>query len=291
MQCVQKEMRYDTGYALHNRVLVLARSGTEKLFKVAITNYWTPHSGRCFLPSSTAALKYEKSQLYFLGGWSARRSDVYARIARVRIGNLQNAVISALQSTTLHDPIAESEISDDLMAHLDKQKIEKSQQKEISSSLEIIAPIPARDQSSVFTLPEVVPDEEKPLEDPFDVPQEDSLETEKRRTKFDLRTEQLGSNPRETRRVLREQLEQGFYISYTRKKHIRILHRLGSCYNLPGLDYQSYRIMGTEMPASLEYDNICHLCARKDVKADPEDSSGTCTSSSTDAEDTDETAV
>ena len=158
--------------------------------------------------------------------------------------------------------------------------------------MESIAPIPARDQSSVFTLPEeVVPDEEKPLEDPFDVPQEDSLRTEKRRKKFDLRTEQLGSKPRETRRVLWEQLEQGFYISYTGKNHIRILHRLGSCYNLPGLDYQSYRFMETEMPASLEYDNICHLCARKDVKADPEDSSGTCTSSSTDAEDTDETAV
>ena len=187
MQCIQKEMRYDTAYALQNRVLTLARSGNEKLFKVAITNYWTTHSGRCFLPSATAALKYEKSQRDFLGGWSARGSDVYARIARVRIGNLQNAVISALQSTALHDPIAESEISHDLMAHPDKQKIEKSQQKEIWSSLESIAPIPARDQSSVFTLSEeVVPDEEKPLEDSFDVPQEDSLRKEKCRKKFDL---------------------------------------------------------------------------------------------------------
>ena len=49
--------------------------------------------------------------------------------------------------------------------------------------------------------------------------------------------------------------------------------------------------METEVPASMEYDNICHLCARKDVKADLEDSRGTCTSSSMDAEDTDETAV
>ena len=43
MQCIQKEMRYVTAYALQNRVLSQARSGTGKLFQVAITNYWTPH--------------------------------------------------------------------------------------------------------------------------------------------------------------------------------------------------------------------------------------------------------
>ena len=38
--------------------------------------HWTPHPGRCFMPSATAVLKYEKSERDFLGGWSARGSDV-----------------------------------------------------------------------------------------------------------------------------------------------------------------------------------------------------------------------
>ena len=130
---------------------------------------------------------------------------------------------------------------------------------------------------------------EDPLEDPLEAPQEDQLRTEKIRNKFDLRTERLGSNPRETRRLLREHLEPGFYVSYT-EKNTRILHRLWSCYNFPGFDYPNFSCIGTEIPAFLEYDKICHLCARKDIKADPEDSSGTCTSSSTDAEGPDEPA-
>ena len=136
-------MRYVTAYALQNRVLALARDGKEKLFKIAITNYWTPHSGRCFLPSVTATLKHEKTQRDFLG-WSAKGSDRYARIARVRIAHLQNSAITALQSTTLQDPIAESEISYDLMAHVEKCKIDRAHQKEIRNGLESSGDCPRR---------------------------------------------------------------------------------------------------------------------------------------------------
>ena len=187
-----------------------------------------------------------------------KESDRYARIARVRIAHLQISVFAALKSTKLHDPIAESEISYDLMAHLEKLKIDRAPQKEILNGLESNGPIPTREPAVLFAVPdEIVPDDEHLLEDPIDVPQEDQLRTEKRRKKFDLRTERLGSNPRETRRLLREQLEPFFFLrSYTGKKFVRILHRLGSCYNLSGLDYPNYKFVGTEMPAFLEYEKM-----------------------------------
>ena len=100
MSCKQQELRYELGYALQNRVLALAVGDKGKLFKYPVTSHWTPHSGRCFMPTSTAALRYEKSQRDFLGGWSARGSGVYARVARVRIGKMQRAVVTALQSSS-----------------------------------------------------------------------------------------------------------------------------------------------------------------------------------------------
>ena len=112
-----------------------------------------------------------------------------------------------------------------------------------------------------------------------------SSRPDKGRKAVNLRTAWLGQNPRESRQILRDQLEAGFYLSFSGKK-IRILHRLGSCYNLPGLDYPNNKFMGTELPQASEYDKICSLCSRKNVRADPEDSNATYTSSSTDAIDT-----
>ena len=220
------------------------------------------------MPSSTAALRYERSQRDFSGGWSARGSDACARIARVRIGNMQRAVITALQSSS-PDPIAESEITHQFVEYLTKMNVNDTQQMEILKNLESTFPTKS-DATMEFR----------------DLSQEESSRPDKRRKEVNLRPALLGPNPRESRQILRDQLEAGFYLSYSDRK-FRILHRLGSCYNLQGLDYPSYRFMGTELPPRTEYDKICSLCSRKDVRADPEDSSGTCTSSSTDAIDTD----
>ena len=175
------------------------------------------------------------------------------------------------------------------MAHLEKLKVDKAKQKGILSSLESNGPIPARDPIVLFTVPgETVPDEEKPLEDAFDAPHEDQLRTDKRRNKCDLRTERLGS--------IQEKLVVYSANSWTRV--LPILHRNTHSHtssswlvsHSPGLDFPNYRFMGTEMPTCVECDKMCHLCSRKDVKAGSENSSGTCTSSSTDAEGPDEPA-
>ena len=118
MSCKQQVMRYELGYALQHRVLSVATCGAGRLFKYPITQHWTLHLGGCFMPSATAVLNYEKSHRDFLGRWSAKGSDVYARVARVRVANLQRAVVSSLQSSS-PDPIAESEITHELFNHLE----------------------------------------------------------------------------------------------------------------------------------------------------------------------------
>ena len=96
------------------------------------------------------------------------------------------------------------------------------------------------------------------------------------------RSELLGSDHKQARSEIRSQLQEGYYIGHSGKKGIRVVHCLGRCYMLPGVDYLSFSYAGVHFPASDEYDTVCKWCARaSESKADP-GSSGTNTSSSSD---------
>ena len=102
---ITREMRYETGYGLQNRVLLHLREGESQLHIPGTTQFWTPHSGRAFLPSATALLGFEKSDRDFLGGWAAQGSDRYARVSRTRVANMQKAVIRAIHESANVDPL------------------------------------------------------------------------------------------------------------------------------------------------------------------------------------------
>ena len=102
----------------------------------------------------------------------------------------------------------------------------------------------------------------------------------KRRGQAALRTELLGLNPKESRAKLRASLPSGFYICLSGKQSIRTLHRLGSCYALPNIDYLRWSYSGVDMPKPTDYDVVCTLCSRQGV-ASSVLSSGTESSSST----------
>ena len=80
-------------------------------------SFWTPHSARTFLPSTTAALGVPKEQRDYLGGWSAQGSDNYSRVAARMFSNLQKLVIIARQSSS-GDPFAEADTASQLDDHL-----------------------------------------------------------------------------------------------------------------------------------------------------------------------------
>ena len=65
---ITKEMRYETGYGLQNRVLLYLKVGEESLHILGTTQFWTPHSGRAFLPSATTLLGFDKTDRE-LPGW------------------------------------------------------------------------------------------------------------------------------------------------------------------------------------------------------------------------------
>ena len=66
------------------------------------------------MPSATAAHGVSEEQRDCTGDWSAQASDVHTRIAVRRITNLQKLVKSSIHGRVHGDPIAETEISQQL---------------------------------------------------------------------------------------------------------------------------------------------------------------------------------
>ena len=95
--CRHRELKYEIDYAVQNRVMSLLNLNDTNIFPVPVTSFWTPHSGRSFLPSCCAALDFTEEERDYLGGWSPQGSDRYARIAGLRISNLQRAVASTIR--------------------------------------------------------------------------------------------------------------------------------------------------------------------------------------------------
>ena len=94
------------------------------------------------------------------------------------------------------------------------------------------------------------------------------------------RSELLGSDHKQARAEIRSSLREGYYVSHSGKKAIRVLHFLGRSYVVPGVDYLSFTFGGTTIPDSSAYDTVCKWCAKSVELKDVPGSSGTNTSSS-----------
>ena len=228
--CLRRELRYDTAAAIQRRVISsLEISGDKPLCLLA--KFWTPHSGRAFMPSATAALGVDKTERDYLGGWSAQGSDRYARVAKRRISNMQKLVVKALQQEG-QDKLAEEETIEALEEFMASTGIATDDKVRI---LGVLSWSPPPAPAAYIKAPEDL-EPQSPAGDESPVPSLvsdfqdlDPAKSEKmdKRRKKNL----LGLNPRQARESIRAGLAPGFYISVSGKRQIRTLHRLGDCYN------------------------------------------------------------
>ena len=116
--CGRLEWRYDPVFALQTRFLSALEVGGPLL--LCLTNsphFWTRHSGRTFLPSATAALRFDTPDRDYQGGCSAHISHPCARRATRRITDMQRALVAALQQRA-SDSFEERESLEQLDAFL-----------------------------------------------------------------------------------------------------------------------------------------------------------------------------
>ena len=78
----------------------------------------------------------------------------------------------------------------------------------------------------------------------------DILERPDKRCKAE-KTKKLGGTPKQRREQIRATpLRPGYYVCESGKTRMRILHQLGSCWMVPGVDYFSFVHHGTRRPFS-----------------------------------------
>ena len=229
-------------------------------------------------------LGFAKAERDILGGWAADGSQRYTRTAKYKIAQMQIAVASTFKNSD-PDQLAESDDLDCLADFLRSWDVPEAS---IRKSLQILGLRSYADlqrSDSVESVPadcEVAPCELSldNLDEEADVRKK--LSKEKQQAGNRGRSELLGSDHKQARLEIRSQLQEGYYISHSGKKAIRVVHCLGRCYMLPGVDYLSFSYAGEQFPASDAYDSVCKWCARaSQSKGDP-GSSGTNTSSSSD---------
>ena len=76
--CHPSELRYDTAYAMQNRVLYSLQKEGNAVFSRVSTSFWTPHSARAFLPSCTKVLGVAKEERRLFGRMErTRQRHVY----------------------------------------------------------------------------------------------------------------------------------------------------------------------------------------------------------------------
>ena len=100
-------------FAIQSQIVSLLTYRGQRIFRASTGHYYTPHSGRNFMPSATAVLGFSKSDRDVLGGWSAEGSERYSRAAKYKITNMQTAVSQSFTSADL-DPLGEADDIDAL---------------------------------------------------------------------------------------------------------------------------------------------------------------------------------
>ena len=84
--------------------------------------------------------------------------------------------------------------------------------------------------------------------------------------------------------MLRSECQPGFYVCESNKRRVRVLHLLGACYNVPGIDHFAHEHVGLDMTSESAYESVCALCSLKGVTAVAADSDCSLGSSSSDPE-------
>ena len=282
--CHPSELRYDTAYAMQNGVLYSLQKEGNAVFSRVSTSFWTPHSARAFLPSCTKALGVAQGRTR-LFGWMerTRQRHVYTcsgprhleSSASRHTGLDREAERRPLGRRGDHPSIRILHVRERSWRPEDRAKCFKQLGKDSVSIPVARTPELAVEEVGPLNPSEAIPETEQLAEMAQDEPRAD-----KRLKSESSRTQVLGDNPKEVRDCARRLLEPGYYVSASGRSATRILHFLGDCYMIPGIDYFRCQYSGQLMPSISEFDGVCKLCSKKgSVRV--HESSGTETSSST----------
>ena len=130
-----REHRYDTAFGVQSRILSSLCHCGNRRFNFAFPRFWSPHSGRNFLPTAASALGIWTQEKNLLEGWSARGSEQYNRLAKSKIAQIQREVVNRIWDKDAQDPLSETDSLRELTEFFRAQLIDET---EITRSIRLL---------------------------------------------------------------------------------------------------------------------------------------------------------
>ena len=220
-----KELKYSTAFALQTHIISAACYRGLRVFESSTGHYYTPHSGRNFMPSAASVLGFSKAERDILEGWSAEGSQRYTRTAKYKIAQMQTAVASTFKNSE-PDQLAEADDIDSLADFLRSWDVPEES---IRKSLKILclrsyAELERSDSPEPIPVDcDLVPDELALDNHDEDAELQNKLSKEKQQSGNKSRSELLGSDHKQARFQIRSRLQDGYYISHSGKNAIRVV--------------------------------------------------------------------
>ena len=131
---MRRELKYSLGAAVQAKILANLEFRQQQLSDHRVAHFWTPHSGRNFMPSASAAVGYQKSDRDVVGG-SAQGSDRYTWLARQRISAMQVTVAQSFSDRKNCDPLGEAESLKALEEHMSNRGLSGEEVSQVLKAL------------------------------------------------------------------------------------------------------------------------------------------------------------
>ena len=250
---INKEFKYPTAFAVQTHIISTACYRGLRVFEnstggtiirrtAAVTSCHQQQP--CWASANLNAIYLEDGPL--------REASGTPRTAKYKIAQMQTAVASTFKNSE-PDQLAEADDIDSLADFLRSWDVPEES---IRKSLKILclrsyAELERSDSPEPILVDcDLVPGELALDNLDEEAEPRNKLSKEKHQSGNRGGSELLGSDHKQARSEIRSQLQEGHYISHSGKKAIRVVHCLGRCYMLPGVDYLSFCYAGLQFPAS-----------------------------------------
>ncbi len=263
-----------------------------------VASWYTPHSGRNFLPSAALPiLRATEEDLRKLGAWSTKEGGAYVRTVRDHTRHLQVGVAQGLRERREErDPLREQ---DDLVAlgrHLIARGMSSAEVKEI---VDVLAWTPHSDKGQSVTATASGSDSGggTSVAGRAELSRGEATSARGARASSSHEHGTSGSAAPSVdgvggssggHGIVDDEPVTGYVCSVLGKRRVRRLHYVGLCYRRPGWDYAEYERHGDVAPAATAYDLVCRQCwpdGRPEEQGEGSSVASTDESSSTEAED------
>ncbi len=234
-----RELAYEE-YVPRMRVVLAKVQLGEDLVGKTLADTFTAHSWRFFIPSAASALGYSQEHIDSIGTWSIKGGSGYNKTAKERSRRVQEHIArigreESYKRDVFGETLDQAEVARRLMAKgLDEQDARICAQR---------------------LLTEITADEDEQDEEECDSTAAPRIADETAGAPAPSSATAAGT----TESRLPSGVT-GYVVSVVGRGKRRCLHYLGLCHWVPAVDYLTYVMYGSDIPAAEEYDRVCKKC-------------------------------